>query len=208
MNTKKSGLSLIVLILIIAVLVVLGIKGAQKAFDAAQEAGEREAQSGPASVIKKLAQGDTAGAMEASAQIESDKALAQAVRDADPEAVRFALGMGANPNIHSSSGSTPLHRAASTNLIDIAHTLLEHGARAGIGNPKSITPLHLAAGGGHADMVELLIDYDADISPKNDDGQTPLAMALQGLAATDSADEAKRRRYQKTIDLLRDWGAK
>lgn len=208
MDTKKSGLSLIVLVLIIAVLVVLGIKGAQKAFDAAQEAGEREAQSGPASVIKKLAQGDTAGAMEASAKIENDEALYQAVRDADPEAVRFALAMGANPNTHSSSGSTPLHRAAARNFIDIANMLLENGARAGIGNPKSITPLHFAAANGHAEMAELLIDYDANISPKNDDGQTPLAMALQGLGATEPADADARRRYEKTIDLLQSWGAK
>ena len=86
--------------------------------------------------------------------------------------------------------------------------LLEHEADVNAPNSKSITPLHLAAGNGHVEMVELLIDYDANISPKNDDGQTPLAMALQGFAATDSADKDTRKRYEKTIDLLRSWGAK
>jgi hypothetical protein len=208
MNTKKPGYSLVVVILIIVVLIVLGIKGTQKAFDAAQKAGERDAQSGQGAVIKGYVQGGVEGMQEAIAKNAGDKALVDAVRNADPEAVRFALSMDANPNTRASSGGTPLHRAAARNLIDIAHMLLEHGARADIGNPKSITPLHLAAGNGHVEMVELLIDYDANFNPKNDDGHTPLAMALQGFAATDSADKDKRKRYEKTIDLLRSWGAK
>ncbi len=208
MNAKKSGYSIIVVILIIAVLVVLGIKGVQKAFNAAIKAGEKEDKTGTRALAKGYVQDGVEGFQAAMAQNANDKALAEAVRKADAGAVRMLLGAGANPNTRTASSSTPLHRAAAWGLVDIARMLLDHEANVNALNSKSITPLHQAAGNGHGDMVELLIDYDANINPKNDDGHTPVAMALQGLAAADPADADSRRRYEKTIDLLRSWGAK
>jgi len=208
MNAKKSGYSLVVVILVIIVLVVLGIKGTQMAFNSAIKAGEKEDQSGTRAVVKGYVQGGVEGFQAAMAQNENDKALTGAVREADDQKVSTLLKFGANPNTRTASGSTPLHRAAARGLVDIARMLLDHGADVDAGNPKSITPLHLAAGNGHGDMVELLIDYDAIINPRNDDGHTPVAMALQGLAAADPADTDSRKRYEKTIDLLRSWGAK
>ncbi len=199
--TRQFGYSLLVVILIVAVIGILGMIGAQKIFDKGSQVpdgGDRAGTTVPAGYIPT--------GMAALAKNPSDKALAKAIREANPVMVRLALKGGANPNARTSTGGIPLHRAAARGLVDIARLLLEHEADVNALNSKSITPLHLAAGNGHVEMVELLIDYDANISPKNDDGHTPAAMALQGFAATDSAD--KRKRYEKTIDLLRSWGAK
>ena len=194
MNAKKSGYSVLVVILIVAIIAILGMIGAQKIFNTTIEDAEK----------KDVYITRTAKLVE----VYDNAPLAKAVRKANTGMVRLSLNAGANPNTRTSSGGTVLHRAAARGLVDIARLLLEYEADVNAPNSKSTTPLHLAAGNGHVEMVKLLIDYDADISPENDDGQTPLAMALQGLAATDSSDEAKRRQYQKTIDLLREWGAK
>jgi len=208
MNAKKSGYSVLVVVLIVAIIAILGMIGARKIFDIAIKAGEEEDKTGTRALVKGYVQDGVEGFQAAMARNANDKALAEAVRKADAGAVRMLLGAGANPNTRTASGSTPLHRAAARGLVDIARMLLDHEANVNAGNPKSITPLHLAAGNGHGDMVELLIDYDANINPKNDDGHTPVAMALQGFAAADPADADSRRRYEKTIDLLRSWGAK
>jgi ankyrin repeat protein len=177
--------------------------GAQKIFDKGSQVpagGDRAGTTVPAGHIPT--------GMAAFVKNPSDKALLRVVREANTKFVKMLLAGGADPDIRTSTGGTPLHRAAARGLVDIARLLLEYEADVNALNSKSITPLHLAAGNGHVEMAELLIDYDANISPKNDDGHTPLAMALQGLAATESADKDTRERYEKTIDLLRSWGAK
>ena len=201
--TKQFGYSLLVVILIVAVIAILGMIGAQKIFDKGSQVpdgGDRAGTTVPAGYIPT--------GMAAFVKNPSDKTLAKAVREANIRMVRLSLNGGANPNVRTSTGGTPLHRAAARGLVDIARLLLEYETDVNAPNSKSITPLHLAAGNGHVEMVELLIDYDANISPKNDDGQTPLAMALQGFAATEPANANARRRHEKTIDLLRSWGAK
>ena len=201
--TRQFGYSLLVVVLIVAVIAILGMIGAQKIFDKGSQApdgGDRAGTTVPAGYIP--------AGMAAFVKDPSDKALVKAVREANTKFVKMLLAGGADPDIRTSIGGTPLHRAAARGLVDIARLLLEYEADVNALNSKSITPLHLAAGNGHVDMVELLIDYDANISPKNDDGHTPLAMALQGLAATEPANADARRRYEKTIDLLRNWGAK
>jgi ankyrin repeat protein len=200
---RQFGYSLLVVILIVAVIAILGMIGAQKIFDKGSQVpdrGNRDGTTVPAGYIPT--------GMAAFVKDPSDKALAKAVRETNTVMVRLCLKGGANPNARTSTGGTPLHRTAARGLVDIARLLLEHEAEVNALNSKSITPLHLAAGNGHFEIVQLLIDYDANIGPKNDDGQTPLAMVLQALAATEPADTDARRRYEKTIDLLRSWGAK
>jgi hypothetical protein len=194
MSAKKSGYSVLVVVLIVAVIAILGIIGAQKIFNTTIEDAEKQHV-----YITRTAK---------IVEVYDNAPLANAVRKANAGMVRLSLNAGANPNTRTSSGGTVLHRAAARGLVDIARMLLDHEADVNALNSKSTTPLHLAAGNGHVDMVELLIDYDANINPKNDDGHTPVAMALQGLAAADPADADSRRRYEKTIDLLRSWGAK
>ncbi len=194
MNAKKSGYSVLVVILIVAVIAILGMLGAQKIFSTTiEDAEQRDVYiTGDMKLV----------------EVYDNAPLAKAVRKANTGMVRLSLNAGANPNTRTSSGGTVLHRAAAWGLVDIARMLLDHEADVNALNSKSITPLHQAAGNGYFEMVQLLIDYDANINPKNDDGHTPVAMALQGLAAADPADADSRRRYEKTIDLLRSWGAK
>lgn len=191
---RQFGYSLLVVVLIIAVIGILGIIGAQKILNTTIE--DAQEQDVYTTRTAKLV------------EVYDNAPLARAVREANTGIVRLSLNGGANPNARTSSGGTLLHRATARGLVDIARLLLEYEAEVNALNSKSITPLHLAAGNGHVEMVELLIDYDADLNPKNDDGQTPLAMAMLGLAATDSADKDTRKRYEKTIDLFRSWGAK
>jgi len=194
MGGKKSGYSVLVVILLVAIIAILGMMGARKIFDTTIE--DAEKQDVYITRTAKLV------------EVYDNTPLAKAVRKANTAMVRSCLKGGANPNTRTSAGGTVLHRAAARGLVDIARLLLEYEADVNAPNSKSITPLHQAAGNGHGDMVELLIDYDASINPKNDDGHTPVAMALQGFAAADPADADSRRRYEKTIDLLRSWGAK
>jgi len=194
MNAKRSGYSVLVVVLIVAIIAILGMIGAGKIFEATIE--DAEKQDVYITRTAKLV------------EVYDNAPLAKAVRKANTGMVRLSLNAGANPNTRTSSGGTVLHRAAARGLVDIARLLLEYEADVNALNSKSITPLHQAAANGYAEMVELLMDYDANINPKNDDGHTPVAMALQGVAAVDPADADSRRRYEKTIDLLRSWGAK
>jgi competence protein ComGC len=208
MNSKKSGYSMLLVILVITILVVLGILGVQKAFDAATEAGERQDKTGTRAVVKGYVQGGVEGFQAAIARNADDKALAEAVRDADTGMVAALLSGGANVNARSASGLTPLHRAASRGLVEITRMLIDYGANVNAGSPKSVTPLHLAAGNGQVETVQLLIDSGVNLNPKNDDGDTPLATALRAFKSNDSMDERTRLGYERVIGLLREWGAR
>ena len=191
---RQFGYSLIVVTLIAAVIAIIGMMGAQKIFDTTME-DTRESEL-YITGTGKLAE-------------YSDKhLLAQAVRKGHTDLVRMCLRAGSNPNMHTSSGGTPLHRAAARGLVDIARLLLDYGADVNAPNPKSITPLHLAAANGHIETVQLLIDYDANLNPKNDDGDRPLTVALNAHTGADSTDKSTRQKYENVINLLREWGAK
>ena len=76
--------------------------------------------------------------------------------------VQFLLRHGANPDVLSASGSTLLHRAASSNNSGLSRILLDEGAY--INQPYHASPPLLAAVcSGYLDVARLLLQRGADI---------------------------------------------
>lgn len=80
-------------------------------------------------------------------------------------------------NAPSSSGSTPLHTAASQGQLTVARFLLDNKANVNARNNSRETPLTLAAMQGHKAMVELLLSRDADVNTPGGGSYTALHYA-------------------------------
>ncbi|CAG9321621.1 unnamed protein product [Blepharisma stoltei] len=72
------------------------------------------------------------------------------------------LKLGADSNIKSRAGDTPLHQAASNNQIKIAQILLKYKADPNAQQDDGDTPLHYASLKGHINMVRLLLKHQAN----------------------------------------------
>lgn len=110
--------------------------------------------------------------------------------------IRALLAAGADPGVHDTAGSTPLHLAPSPAITAIfTEELLRATAQSDVGrvcqlvaaglsinshdNPLSRnTPLHWAASFADADTVTCLIARGADVNAANTDGATPLHDAV------------------------------
>ena len=93
--------------------------------------------------------------------------------DAQAEAIRYLLSVGANANARDKSGVAPLHRAVRTRSAAAVQALLDGGADPSAPNKKGSTPLRLAelttgrSGSGsdlarqqQALIIDLLSKYD------------------------------------------------
>ncbi|MEI2724866.1 MAG: ankyrin repeat domain-containing protein [Verrucomicrobiota bacterium] len=80
-------------------------------------------------------------------------------------------------NAPSSSGSTPLHTAASQGQLTVARFLLDNKANVNARNNNRETPLTLAALQGHKAMVELLLSRGADVNAPGGGSYTALHYA-------------------------------
>jgi uncharacterized protein len=60
------------------------------------------------------------------------------------EAIKVLLAAGANPNVKSPDGSTPLHQAVSARQVPIIRALVAAGAKLDAVNKDNLTPLQLA----------------------------------------------------------------
>lgn len=118
-----------------------------------------------------------------------------ATRKANQLQLEKALTAGANPNIQTKNGVTPLMLASYNGYLNIARVLLHFGA-----NPNLITNLNsdfnlgkllsnknskttalmLAAYTGKLEMVVALIKGGADVNAQDSDGQTALIYAILG----------------------------
>jgi len=157
----------------------------------------------------------------------ADRALFDAAKAGNIEAVKQHLDAGADVNAKDGGGWTPLHYAAGNSHKEIAELLIAKGADVNAKNDKGRTPLHRAAIFGHKEIVELLIAKGADMNA-TEGGWTPLHDAAQlnrkeitellianGADVNAKEDEgatpldvAIRLKQTETADLLRKHGGK
>lgn len=139
----------------------------------------------------------------------SETALIKAVRNQNFDTISILLNAGANPNLGTNQGLTPLGLAINLRNENLATHLLSSGATNGISkdnlflyafkkNPVGVglmlaggvtpsvtdkddnTPLIVSAANGDLESIKLLISYRASVNVKNKHGMTPLLYALKG----------------------------
>ena len=94
------------------------------------------------------------------------------------EIIRLLLQNGAEVNVKSNDGYTPLHYAAIRGHVEILHLLVENGADIEAQDSIGWRALHYAANYGHLPfMQELISRYHVDINARRNDGRTALWLA-------------------------------
>ena len=109
--------------------------------------------------------------------------LTSAVESGHPDAVRWMLDRGVNPNFFDDAGASPLTSAIvreDDHAAGLVALLLDGGARVNAADLAGRTPLHVAATHGSDEVVRLLLErganptvYDAEPVPR-----TPEAVAM------------------------------
>ena len=101
--------------------------------------------------------------------------LAASQHDSDA-AVRLLLDSGANPNLGTLVGRTPLMAAAGSGEAGAMRLLLDKGAKVSLASGSGSTALLDAAGSRNLEAVRLLLDKGADVNAhtkRNDDRSEP-----------------------------------
>lgn len=105
--------------------------------------------------------------------------LANAVLIGKPECVGSLLARGADANIATNDGKTPLYFAIMRDgNIEKAKLLIEHGARVNEKYYSGLTLLHYAVELQIMPYMRILVENGADINAKDDNGETPLHKAV------------------------------
>ena len=94
--------------------------------------------------------------------------------------VTLLLEAGADPDVKSEGGHTPLMAAAYNNYFAISQTLIRYHSDFNAKNDHGYTPMHLASWDGHLDIVQSLLDSGSLHDTRTDDKNTPLALACHG----------------------------
>jgi ankyrin repeat protein len=115
---------------------------------------------------------------------------------ADLAVMRLLLDKGADPNIATFAGTTPMMAAAGVNwvggqtysessqFLEAVKLCLEKGADVNAVNSMGITALIGAANRGSNDIIELLVKKGASLDVKDKQGRTPLVWAKGVFLAT------------------------
>jgi ankyrin repeat protein len=134
----------------------------------------------------------------------------RAALSGDTATMRMLLQYGADPNLPTLAGTTPLMAAAGVNWVvaqtytespearlDGVKLCLELGAGVNASNSMGLTALLGAANRGSNDIIELLVDRGARLDIKDREGRTPLRWAEGVFLAAVGAE-----RKPSTIALL------
>lgn len=92
-----------------------------------------------------------------------------------PEILKLLIDAGANIEVRSNQGWTPLFECAANGKTENVRILLAKKANPNIVDPKGDTPLHWAA--GNVQIVKMLVRAGAKVNCANRDGETPLMKA-------------------------------
>lgn len=138
-----------------------------------------------------------------------ETALIKAVRNQNFDTVNILLTAGADPNLGTNQGITPLALAIELRNENLANHLLSSGATNGVSkenlilyafkkNPIGVglmlsggvlpnitdkdgnTPLIIAAANGDLESAKILYSYRANLNARNKHGMTPLLYAIKG----------------------------
>jgi ankyrin repeat protein len=134
----------------------------------------------------------------------------RAALSGDTASMRLLVQHGADPNLATLAGTTPLMAAAGVNwvvaqtytespqaLVDAVNLCLELGADINATNSMGLTALLGAANRGSNDLIELLVKRGARLDVKDKEGRTPLRWAEGVFLAAVGAE-----RKPTTIALL------
>ena len=123
-------------------------------------------------------------------------ALLAAADGGHSAAVWFLVGVGANPDIKSNAGNTPLLYIAKNNDVEsLSPFIIEEVLNPNLANADGITPLMLAASLGHVDFVKaLLIFSDVD----------PFLLDNNGLSALSHARSQDTDKHREIVKSLRE----
>lgn len=108
-----------------------------------------------------------------------DNMLLGAIYVNNPRFVEQDIAGGANVNIRSKIGQTPLIVAASENSSAVIPPLIRAGAFIDAQDIRGTTPLMAAAFWGYEKPIKLLVAYGADIYLRDKHGRTALAVAQE-----------------------------
>ena len=93
-------------------------------------------------------------------------------------AAELVMDCGANINLPTKKGNTPLHFAAEGGRVRMCKLLLERGAELNFQNGKKETPLHLAAKYGRVEVAKLLLDAGANREIRDSGDYLPEGLAI------------------------------
>jgi ankyrin repeat protein len=140
----------------------------------------------------------------------------RAALSGDTTVMRLLLTYGADPNLATPAGTTPLMAAAGVNwvvqqtytespqaVLDAVKMCIELGNDINASNSMGLTALLGAANRGSNDLIEYLVSKGARLDVKDREGRTPLRWAEGVFLAAVGAE-----RKPTTIALLEQLGAK
>jgi hypothetical protein len=105
--------------------------------------------------------------------------LFAAIEKGDQSQVKALLEKGADVNIKSEFGETPLIEAIRSDNIVIIRLLLEKGANLNARDDVGLTPFFAAIKSGSIDITKLLLKKGADVNARDNSGKTPLMLAAE-----------------------------
>jgi ankyrin repeat protein len=114
--------------------------------------------------------------------------LLEAAESGDRSTALRLLAQGANPNLMSPDGATPIMYAAANDDLELVRALIKAGANVKLKNQFGTSALTEAAIIGSAPVIEALIKAGADPNTKNPEGET----ALMAVARSGKLEAAKR----------------
>jgi uncharacterized protein len=142
--------------------------------------------------------------------------LVRAAKAGDVAVMKLLLAHGANVELPTVNGITPLMAATGngssgldtrgrykteTQALEAVQLLLAAGANVSARDRNGQTALHGAAGWGWNELIQALVANKADVTAKDARGRTPADIARG--SATSSGRDSSGRAYPETVALLR-----